>query len=1211
MRSTFLIILLPVLLSLAGIDVTSKPSVTIDSPQDGDVFTAKTVTFSGNATGSDGRWFQGSQTAFNAGTKESVVVTSSGTVQLSKGVSDDFDDNSLNTTLWTKEVANGLTFTEDGGVLNISGTASGSPWDYTAYTIARSNLEVDFFVSARLLSFSGSGAGYRTHILLCEDLSNYVQIGQRYDEDVYGKRVLEWGYVTGGTDTTTSLGDALSGEHTYNITYSGGTAKVFQDGVEKAKATIALSDMTVWVVSLVKDDGDKVAARWDNVSCGRASPGTFTSSVHDTRSTPPVLRHVDWNNTTVTNTAVSLDVRSSDSSDMGSPTAWTAVSKGQSSGLPQTKRYMQWRASLSTTDGIATPELLNVTLRYNKPISKVELSTDDMATWVRATGKSAWYKALDLPEDTTRVWVKVTDAAGDTALSHVTVTVDTTPPTGSVIVNDDAPFTGEQAVTLLLQASDRYGVAEMMLSDQVDFTGALWTNFTSTMDWTLPAGDGIKAVYAIFKDEHGLISSIMNDTIVLDTESPVGSVLIDDDAVYTNVTDVTLALSATDLTGTTEMCLSESPSFDGAEWVAYADTTGFALQPGDGTRTVYARFRDALGHVSQTVNDTIVLDTSYPLVSLVLNGGAEFTNSLELRLDITAEDASPPTYMQVGEGAEPAWGLIEAFSRTRFLTISSGDGQRSVAVRVWDSAGNTCPPVRDGITLDTVAPVVSVRVDNGADFTADRRVEVEVDVTDANFPHVELQVGEDPELKGILFAVYQPATSIVLSHTDGLKTVYARARDEAGNLGAMVSDSIMLDTTPPVMHITVNGGADLTNDPRVTVQLSVDEASGIEFIQLDEDAYYTNTQSVPFAASMEWTLSSPDGPKALYVRAMDVAGNMGVAVSATIVLDTTAPVVTITIDGGAALTNRTTVTVELLVVDAYPGGQVELSDDPSFATAVQCDAGVPTTHVLAPGDGTKALYARATDLAGNAGAVATASIALDTTPPALAIEVDGGSAFTADKEVTVALNASDPSGVPQMAVGEEIVVQGIVAVPFASTATVTLTGADGTKVLAARVRDGAGNWCGIVTASITLDTTAPSTTLSAVHNDSTALDFLVTWAGVDNTSGVRAYDVQYRIGDGPWVDWQSGTVTTQGMLAGKAGDVYYLRARAVDVAGNTEQYSDDPKDLVRVTIEGPSEGDGASGKSMTLIIILILIVIAVVLAVGYFISRGRGTKRGK
>jgi hypothetical protein len=408
------------------------------------------------------------------------------------------------------------------------------------------------------------------------------------------------------------------------------------------------------------------------------------------------------------------------------------------------------------------------------------------------------------------------------------------------------------------------------------------------------------------------------------------------------------------------------------------------------------------------------------------------------------------------------------------------------------------------------------------------------------------------------------------------------------------------------MSIIINGGAALTNNPKVTVQFIVEEASGIEYTELDEDAYFTSSQVVPIPTSLEWTLSSPDGPKAIYVRAMDVAGNLGETASAAITLDTTAPVVTMTIDGGATFTNRTGVSVELQVVDLHPGEHVELAEDPSFSTGVQCEPGTPFGHALSSGDGIKVLYARATDLAGNVGAVVTASIILDTTAPSLGIVIAGGSPLTAERMVTVALNAMDPSGVIEMVVWEGTAPIGAATVPFATSTTMTLSEGDGVKTLGATIRDGAGNWCSAVTSSIALDMTPPRTTILADHNKPEAIEFLVTWTGVDITSGVRAYDVQYRIGDGPWLDWQSGTNATQGVFTGKAGNVYYLRARAVDAAGNIEMYSEDPLDIVRVTIEEPVR---FFERPITVAVIL-AISIAVIVTIVYSIYRRRRAQGG-
>lgn len=57
-------------------------------------------------------------------------------------------------------------------------------------------------------------------------------------------------------------------------------------------------------------------------------------------------------------------------------------------------------------------------------------------------------------------------------------------------------------------------------------------------------------------------------------------------------------------------------------WVSVASTTSFAadiqyiLSGGDGSKTLYAFYKDASGNVSSASNASIILDTSAPLVSI-------------------------------------------------------------------------------------------------------------------------------------------------------------------------------------------------------------------------------------------------------------------------------------------------------------------------------------------------------------------------------------------------------------------------------------------------------------------------------------------------------------------------------------------------------------------------------------------------------------------
>ncbi len=68
--------------------------------------------------------------------------------------------------------------------------------------------------------------------------------------------------------------------------------------------------------------------------------------------------------------------------------------------------------------------------------------------------------------------------------------------------------------------------------------------------------------------------------------------------------------------------------------------------------------------------------------------------------------------------------------------------------------------------------------------------------------------------------------------------------------------------------------------------------------------------------------------------------------------------------------------------------------------------------------------------------------------------------------------------------------------------------------------------------------------------------FTVTWQGVDETSGLVAYDVQVRVGvDGVWQDWLLDTTSVAAAFSGERGQRYYFRARARDVAGNESAFA--------------------------------------------------------
>jgi len=110
------------------------------------------------------------------------------------------------------------------------------------------------------------------------------------------------------------------------------------------------------------------------------------------------------------------------------------------------------------------------------------------------------------------------------------------------------------------------------------------------------------------------ISSLYS-SVPSDTTPPTGTVTINAGASYTKTIVVTLTLSATDNSGAVSQmqCSNDNVTYSAAE--AYATSKSWTLASGDGTKTVYAKFKDAAGNWSAAVSDTIILDSTPPAVT--------------------------------------------------------------------------------------------------------------------------------------------------------------------------------------------------------------------------------------------------------------------------------------------------------------------------------------------------------------------------------------------------------------------------------------------------------------------------------------------------------------------------------------------------------------------------------------------------------------------
>jgi uncharacterized repeat protein (TIGR02543 family) len=554
-------------------------------------------------------------------------------------------------------------------------------------------------------------------------------------------------------------------------------------------------------------------------------------------------------------------------------------------------------------------------------------------------------------------------------------------------------------------------------------------------------------------------------------------------ATATSLTVAVTSFAASDNVGVTRYLLSESPTQPLATDPGWAPVPAgshtFATQ---GSRTLYAFAGDAAGNVSAAFPATVTItlsDTTPPTVDgLILPA-----TSPGLTVAVTGFTASDnvgvsgyllnesPTQPQL---TDPAWSMTPPTSYT-----FAAQGARTLYAFARDAAGNvsaafpatvtialpdTAPPTVDGFALPAASASLTVTVTS---LTASDNVGV-----------TGYLLGESPAQPQLTDPAWtaQPPVSYAFA-TQGARTLYAFARDAAGNVSAAFPATVTIalpDTTPP----TVDSFALPATAASLTVPLLSFAASdnfGVTRYLLSEsptqpsplDPAWTTTPSASYTFAAQ-------GSRTLYAFAGDAAGNISAAAAATVTIavpDTTPP----TVDSFILPATATSLTVPLLSFTASDNVGVAgyfLSEAPTQPPAGDpAWTPTPSASYTFAAQGARTLYASARDAAGNVSTALSAAVTItlpDTTPPRVESFVLPATATSLTVPV-VSFTASDNAGVAGYLLS-------VVATPpsagdpaWTPTPPASFTFATpGVKPLYAFARDGAGNVSAALAATVTI-----------------------------------------------------------------------------------------------------------------------------------------------
>lgn len=452
-------------------------------------------------------------------------------------------------------------------------------------------------------------------------------------------------------------------------------------------------------------------------------------------------------------------------------------------------------------------------------------------------------------------------------------------------------------------------------------------------------------------------------------------------------------------------------SLDGAPYSGEAPVSQAISLSGltDGIHRLEVVGRNASGAWQPTEAATAAqwtVDATPPTGSIAIAGGAASTPSVSVTLDLPASDGagSGVTEMRVANGAPPS-GAWSAYQASRSWVLPPGDGEKVVYAQFRDAAGNASAVVSDTILLDgtaadTQAPTGSLALAGGAAFTASTTVALTLAAADDSGTVAQMRVANGASPASAPWVAYAAILTWTLSAGDGEKTVSAQFRDAAGNVSAVVSDTIVLDATPPSGSVQLNGGAAATASASVSLSLAASDGSGsgVAEMRAANGASPSAAPWVSYAATLAWMLPAGDGTKTVSVQFRDAAGNASALATASILQDTTPPSVGATPPGG------TYAAAQSVTLAAGEPATIYYTLDGSAPTTSSLSGPSPLAVEVSE-SGTLRYFG--VDAAGNSGAVASQAYVIqappDTTPPQVSVANPGG-AYSGPVTVTLQAN---------------------------------------------------------------------------------------------------------------------------------------------------------------------------------------------------------------
>lgn len=434
----------------------------------------------------------------------------------------------------------------------------------------------------------------------------------------------------------------------------------------------------------------------------------------------------------------------------------------------------QLRASISGGGVTLTWNAVNISSLKGYHICRSETGTGSFVRLASVLKNNTYYIDRSI-QNGHNYWYKVIayDNNGkESSQSNVAAVRILTDP--MIVINGGAQYTATRQVNLTILATT---AVQIWVSNNAQFSEGNWESYKTSKSWTLPEGEGTKTVFLKAKYSDGTISNVSSDTIEPQPMQP--SIIISDGSTYTSTRNVTLKLSATG--ENLRMKVSEDSSFTGISWETFATTKSFTLTTGEGSKAIYARFKNDFEMESKAINGSVILDTTPPIAAFSVSPNAGITNETTFNFDATASSDNIASVgdIQIRWDWDNDGNYDTEWTATKTATYKYlvGGGEKTIKLAAKDGAGNTSITTRQ-IFVNT-RPVASFTATHDASNFLIYHVNASssFDFEDGT----NLEYRWDWENDGIWDTGYSTTKTATHQYsTEGTKTIKLEVRDTKG-----------------------------------------------------------------------------------------------------------------------------------------------------------------------------------------------------------------------------------------------------------------------------------------------------------------------------------------------------------------------------------------------------------------------------------------------